>query len=170
MQRHIAFLMTLWSVTSCQSVGGRGADESPIWSLAPVESQVESWVDYMAELEGMNPRELKSEADRARKVAAEGRGWEEELRWTLAQIVQSNKAKNYQKAAELAQQVPQRPQFSPEFKAWLKLYQQQLFTVAALDKELTEEKRVRTDLEKKLKGLSDIEMDISQREKKSQLP
>jgi hypothetical protein len=68
MQRHIAFLMTLWSVTSCQSVGGRGADESPIWSLAPVESQVESWVDYMAELEGMNPRELKSEADRARRL------------------------------------------------------------------------------------------------------
>jgi gas vesicle protein len=118
-------------------------------------------------LEALGPKELKSEGDRLRRI--KDPTWDDELRLALANSLQSLKMHQYQKASEIIGQAASRIQGHSDLKAWLRLYGQQMNSLALLDKELNEERRLRSELEKKLKALSDIERDISERSKKTDI-
>jgi hypothetical protein len=111
----------------------------------------------------MNARELKVEADRLRKTPNEVRSWDDELRWGLTQAVQHTKNHNFQKAYEQIQPFATKTYLPPELRSWLKLYSQQLYQASQVERELSEERRQRGELEKKLKALSELELEISQR-------
>ncbi|HYX38761.1 MAG TPA: hypothetical protein VE954_37120 [Oligoflexus sp.] len=164
MKTHLIFLAGLVCLASCVHKGAEGSRALP----QPIfRSDMSIWVDYVNNLEALGTKELKSEYDRLRRI--NDRGWDDELRFSLANSVQSLKAHNYQKAAEIIGHASGKVQGNSDLKAWLRLYGQQMNTLAQLDKELTEEKRQRTELEKKLKALSDIERDISERSKNTDI-
>ncbi len=130
-------------------------------------SDVSIWVDYVNNLEALNPKDLKNEFDRLKRI--KDRSWDDELRLALANNVQSLKSHDYQKASEIIGAATNKVQGNSDLKAWLRLYGQQIQEMVQLDKELAEEKRQRTELEKKLKALSDIERDISERSKNADI-
>lgn len=164
MKRTLLFLAGCFWLMSCVHKGNDGPRPLP----QPIfRSDVSIWVDYVNNLEALSPKELKNEFDRLKRI--KDPSWDDELRLSLANNVQSLKAHNYQKAMEILAAATGRIQGNSDLKAWLRLYGQQVGTLVQLDKELAEEKRQRTELEKKLKALSDIERDISERSKKTDI-
>jgi len=164
MKTKLIFLAGCFWLVSCVHKAAEGSRPLP----QPIfRSDVSIWVDYVNNLEALGPKELKNECDRLRRI--KDPGWDDELRLALANSVQSLKTQNYQKASEIIGQAASRVQGNSDLKAWLRLHGQQMNSLALLDKELTEEKRQRTELEKKLKALSDIERDISERSNKTDI-
>jgi hypothetical protein len=164
MKRTLLFLAGCFWLMSCVHKGNDGPRPLP----QPIfRSDVSIWVDYVNNLEALSPKELKNEFDRLKRI--KDPSWDDELRLSLANNVQSLKAHNYQKASEILAAATGRIQGNSDLKAWLRLYGQQVGALVQLDKELAEEKRQRTELEKKLKALSDIERDISERSKKTDI-
>lgn len=164
MKKTFLFLAGCFWLMSCVHKGNDGPRALP----QPIfRSDVSIWVDYVNNLEALNAKELKNEYDRLKRI--KDRGWDDELRLALANNVQSLKSHDYQKAAEIIAAATGKIQGNSDLKAWLRLYGQQIQSMVQLDKELAEEKRQRTELEKKLKALSDIERDISERSKKADI-
>lgn len=164
MKTTLIFLTGCFWLISCAHRNSEGARPLP----QPIfRSDVSIWVDYVNNLEALNPKELKNEFDRLKRI--KDRGWDDELRLALANNVQSLKSHDYQKASEIISAATSKVQGNSDLKAWLRLYGQQIQEMVQLDKELAEEKRQRTELEKKLKALSDIERDISERSKKADI-
>lgn len=164
MKTTLLLLAGCFWLASCAHKGAEGGRSLP----QPIfRSDVSIWVDYVNNLEALSSKELKSEYDRLRRI--KDPGWDDELRLALANNVQSLKSHNYQKASEIMSQAANRIQGNTDLKAWLRLYGQQITALVHLDKELAEEKRQRMELEKKLKALSDIERDISERSKKADI-
>ena len=164
MKKTLLFLAVSFCLMSCVHKVGEGPRPLP----QPIfRSDVSIWVDYVNNLEALSPKELKNEFDRLKRI--KDPSWDDELRLALANNVQSLKAHNYQKSSEILAAATGRIQGNSDLKAWLRLYTQQVGSMVQLDKELTEEKRQRTELEKKLKALSDIERDISERSKKTDI-
>jgi hypothetical protein len=126
-------------------------------------SDVSIWVDYVNNLDALAAKDLKTECDRLRRM--NDRDWDDELRFALANSLQSQKAHNYQKAYDTLSAATGKIQGNSDLRSWLRLYGQQIASLAQIDKELVEEKRQRTELEKKVKALTDIERDISERSK-----
>ncbi len=137
------------------------SEEKQVWQGSEVH--LRNWLDYTETLESMNARELKLEADRLRKTSNEVRSWDDELRWSLTQAVQHARAHSYLRAYEQIQPFAAKNYLPPELRSWLKLYSQQLFGAAQLERELGDERRLRGDLEKKLKALSELELELSQK-------
>ncbi len=164
MKRKLILLAGCFWLMSCVHKGAEGSRSLP----QPIfRSDVSIWVDYVNNLEALGAKELKHEYDRLRRI--KDPGWDDELRLALTNSVQSLKTHNYQKAAEVISQAAGKVQGNSDLKAWLRLHGQQINAMAELDKDLAEEKRQRTELEKKLKALSDIERDISERSKKAEI-
>ena len=163
MKKNLILIIGCFWLISCLHRTASSDRQRPL--PAPIfRSDVAIWIDYINNLEAMPPKDLKNEYDRLRRIS--DRSWDEELRLSLANSLQLQKIHNYQKASELVGQATSKIQGNSDLRSWLKLYGQQVNTIAQLDKELTEEKRLRSELEKKLKALSDIERDISERSKK----
>jgi hypothetical protein len=164
MKRTLLFLVAYFCLTSCVHKGNDGPRPLP----QPIfRSDVSIWVDYVNNLEALSPKELKNEFDRLKRT--KDPSWDDELRLALVNSLQSLTAHNYQKASEILAAATGRIRGNGDLKAWLRLYGQQVGAMVQLDKELAEEKRQRTELERKLKALSDIERDISERSKKTDL-
>ncbi len=158
----IALTGCFWLI-SCLHPSQPGEGSRPVLTQPIFRSDVAVWVDYTNTLDGMAPKDLKSEYERLRRIA--DRAWDDELRLSLTSCVQSQKLKNYQKASEIIAQAAGKIQGNTDLRSWLRFYSQQVSVLAQMDRELTEEKRLRSELEKKLKALSDIERDISERSK-----
>ena len=139
----------------------RSPNPEPFPESAVIRSDLILWLDYLSALEGMSSRDLKGESDRWRRISE--RDWDGDLRFGLVTAVQYAKNHSFQKAAETIGQLNAKAQGSAELRTWLKFYALQLNTAAGLEKELGEEKRQRLEQEKKLRALSDIEKDMSER-------
>jgi hypothetical protein len=164
MKTTLIFLAGCFWLASCVHKGQESSRSLP----QPIfRSDVSIWVDYVNNLEALSSKELKNECDRLKRI--KDRGWDDELRLALASNVQALKVRDYQKAVDTISSAGNKVQGNSDLKAWLRLYGQQLNSMAQLDKELVEEKRQRTELEKKLKALSDIERDISERSKNADI-
>lgn len=164
MKKRLSFLICSFWLISCVHKNGDGPRLLP----QPLfRSDVSVWVDYLINLDALPPKELKGELDRLRRLNE--RSWDDELRFALANSLQLQKSHSYQKASDTLVQAAGKIQGNSDLRAWLKLYGQQVTTLALLDKELIEEKRQRNELEKKLKALSDIERDLSERSKRADI-
>ncbi len=162
-QRYLLVSVLAWpGILGCKHVvPSTPSEPKVVWQGSEVH--LRNWLDYTESLEAMNPRELKVEADRLRKTPNEVRSWDDELRWGLTQAVQHTKNHNFQKAYEQVQPFAGKNYLPPELRSWLKIYSQQLFQSAQMEKELSDERRQRGELEKKLKALSELELEMSQR-------
>ncbi len=92
---------------------------------------------------------------------------DEDLRYGLALALHQYRKKNYSKAAEVLSQLANKKSWSPDIRASLRIAAQQLIDMTKLEKELQGERKQRQQLERKLKALSEIEREISERDKKS---
>jgi hypothetical protein len=110
----------------------------------------------------MSSRDLKQEVERQRKAQGDSDG---ELRFCLAQATLLAEGHSFQKAAESLQAASLRHSMEAETRLWLKQQSRNLQQLATLEKDLLEKKRIRTELEKKMKALSDIEIEMRQRDK-----
>lgn len=165
MNRWFGFLFLIFWLFGC--VHPKTAAIEPVVDSSPVRSDLLPWIDYVAALESMSSRDLKSETERWRHLSE--RNGLDDIRLGLVNAVQLSRMHGYQKAAETITQLSFKVQNNPDLKNWLKLYAQQLSCAAGLEKEWAEEKRQRMELEKKLKALSEIEKDMNERTKTSEL-
>lgn len=129
------------------------------------QGKLQGWLYYSGLLSQMNGRDLKIESDQLRRSLERRGDWEDELRLGLVQTAQMLYARSFQKALETFEPLLRNTSYSPELRLWLAQYHGQLQLSAQLEKELGEERRQRGELEAKLKALSKIELEMSQREK-----
>lgn len=127
--------------------------------------KLQGWLYYSSVLAKMNAKDLKIESEQLRRSLDREPSWEDELRLNLVQTAQQLHSRAYQKALETFTPLLQNSRYSPELRLWLMQYHEQLQLSAQLEKELSEEKKQRGELEAKLKALSKIELEMSQREK-----
>lgn len=166
MRRYTFYWLVYLAALACSHPSAPRSEQPPATPV--LRSALILWVDYLAALEAMSSKDLKNEGDRWRRISE--RDWDEDLRLGLVAAVQHTKNHNFQKAAEIIGQLNTKAQAGFEVKAWLKLYAMQLNTAAGLERELGEEKRQRLEQEKKLRALSDIEIEMSERAKISVSP
>lgn len=155
-------MVSLGMVTCAHERSGTRHQVRQVWPSD--RASLAKLVSYQAELEEMSSKDLRQEVERLRKAANEARSEEVDTRLSLAQAALHREAKAYQKAAESLQSQVSRAGLDADLKNWLKQYSQNLNLMAQLDKELTEEKKQRQEAEKKMKALSDIELEMRQRE------
>ncbi len=155
-------IMLLWSCAhekSAQRSDAKGSGSS-FWSQDRDSLRV--WLAYTSEIEQMSQKDLKQEIERLRKLPNDS---DAEVRMAIAQASFHADSHAYQKAAECLQAASTRTSVDAETRLWLKHSTKQMTQLAQLDKELAEEKKQRLELEKKMKALSDIELEMRQRDK-----
>lgn len=162
MKRLFAMSIISMGLVSClhEKTGGR-QEPRTLWGQDPIKT----WIVYQAELEQMSSRDLRQEVERLRRLSPEAKTDDAELKLALAQAAQHVSGGAYQKALESIQTQITRGEADGATKLWLKQYSQQLAVTAQLERELSEEKKHRQEIEKKMKALSDIELEMREREK-----
>jgi hypothetical protein len=123
--------------------------------------------DFLTELEGLGIKELKVEGDKIQKSPLDKTS-DEYVRASLAAAVYHAKSKNYTRALELLSPLSNRKVGDDTCRSSLKLYIGLLSDLSQFEKDLQAEKKQKLDLERKLKALSDIEKEISQRDSRDQ--
>ncbi|MBC7532486.1 MAG: hypothetical protein H7318_13005 [Oligoflexus sp.] len=135
-------------------------------SLAPTpERLIPTCLTFLADLNAMTAKELKAENDRRLKLSAEKKG-DDDVRAALVAGLYQAKSKNYAKAVELLSLIGYRKNIDEGCRLSIHLYSDVLADLVQLDRDLAMEKKQKGELERKLKALSDIEKDISQRDSK----
>ena len=135
-------------------------------SLPPTpERLIPTCLTFLADLDAMTAKELKTENDRWAKLSTEKKG-DDDVRSALVAGLYQAKTKNYARAAELLSPIGNRKNFDEGCRLAVRLYSDALTDLVQVDRELASEKKQKGELERKLKALSDIEKDISQRDTK----
>ncbi len=132
---------------------------------AKSSEQLQGWLYYNSLVSKMNARDLKIEFEQQRRSFEQSQAWEDELRLGLVQTAQQLNGRSFQKALETFEPLLQNAHYSPNLRLWLSQYKEQLQMSAQLEKELYQQKKERSELEAKLKALSNIELEMSQRQK-----
>lgn len=127
------------------------------------------WLEYMSDLEGMGPETRDVEAG---PLQNSFRDWcsDEDLRYSLALSFHYYHNRNYQKSAEILSQLANKKQLNSNVRNWIRISLEQLNDIAQLEKEIAAEKKQRQELERKLRALSEIEREISERDMKGSPP
>ena len=135
-------------------------------SLAPTpERFIPTCLTFLADLDVMTAKELKAENDRWLKLSAEKKG-DDDVRTALVAGLYQAKSKNYAKAVELLSPIGNRKNIDEGCRLSIHLYSDVLADLVQVDRDLAVEKKQKGELERKLRALSDIEKDISQRDSK----
>lgn len=135
-------------------------------SLAPAnERLLPTCLTFLGDLDAMSPKELKAENDRWQKLSSDKRG-DDDIRSSLVAGIYQAKTKNYTRAVELLSPLANRKSLDEGCRMSIRLYSDVLSDMVQLDRDLALEKKQKGELERKLKALSDIEKDISQRDTK----
>jgi hypothetical protein len=153
---------------------GLVACQHDTWSLntnpksVPQSSErlIPTCLTFLADLDSMSPKELKAENDRWLKLSADKKA-DDDIRTSLVAGIYQAKSKNYQRAVELLSPLSNRKNLDEGCRMSIRLYSDVLVDMIQLDRDLVAEKKQKGELERKLKALSDIEKDISQRDTKS---
>ncbi len=165
--RQVLIWIFITSILACAHQPASLMEAKTVASNQLARSELSNWTDFLSSLESMSAKELKSECEKWRKDTV--RSWDEELRYALVTAFQQQKVHNYQKAAEVLNAAWPRVQGSAELKNFFRIYIQQNNALAALERDLLEERRLRGELDKKLKALSDIEREMSERQTQSEV-
>jgi hypothetical protein len=120
---------------------------------------------FLAGIEAMSPKELKAENDRWAKVSSEKKA-DDDIRGALVAGMYQAKSRNYPKAVELLSPLGNKKSLDEGCRTSIRLYSDALTDLAQSDRDLVLERKQKGELERKLKALSDIEKDISQRDSK----
>lgn len=127
------------------------------------------WLEYMSDLEGMGSETRGSELGPLQKSFRE---WcsDEDLRYALTLSFHYYHNRNYSKAAEILSQLANKKNLNSNLRNWLRVSIAQLNDISDLEKEIAAEKKQRVELERKLRALSEIEREISERDMKGSPP
>ncbi len=133
--------------------------------VEPVEFRVPTCSSFLGELDAMSAKELKVEYDKVQKLLLDKKS-EEYLRASLIAGVYQAKNKNYGKAVEFLSPLSNRKSLDDPCRLSVRIYSDLLEDLSQMEKDLNSEKKQKAELERKLKALSDIEKEISQRDTK----
>lgn len=120
----------------------------------------------LAELDSLPGKELKNENERVQKILVDKKS-EDFLRASMIAGVYQAKNKNYTRAIELLSPISNKKSLDEPCRASVRLYIELLSDLAQMEKDLLSERQKKTELERKLKALSEIEKEISQRDNKA---
>lgn len=135
--------------------------------MGSVEYRVPTCSSFLAQLSEMPVKELKIENDKVQKALSDKKS-DDYPRASLIAGVYQAKTGNYSKAIELLSPLGNRKTLEEPCRLSVRLYSDLLSDLSQMEKELASEKKQKGELERKLKALSDIEKEISQRETKAQ--
>jgi hypothetical protein len=122
-------------------------------------------MSFLAGIDAMSPKELKAENDRWLKVSGDKKA-DDDIRGALVAGMYQAKTKNYPKAVELLSPLGNKKSLDEGCRTSIRLYSDALNDLVQSDRDLVAERKQKGELERKLKALSDIERDISQRDTK----
>ena len=139
---------------------------APQGPLEPTSYGVPSCSSFLAELDAMSLKELKTENDKIQKHLADKKS-EDYPRASLIAGIYQVKNKNYPRAIELLSPLANRKALDETCRLSVKIYGDLLADLSKIEKDLAEEKKLKAGLERKLKALSDIEKEMSRRDIKT---
>ncbi len=122
-----------------------------------------SCLTYLAEISAKSLKELKIDNDRLQKNPSD-KGGPEEYKGPLAAGIYQAKNHNYARAFEILSPLSNKKFIDEGCRMSIRLYSDVLNDLVQLDHDLLAERRQKQELERKIKGLSEIEKDISQRD------
>ncbi len=159
------FLMSCFAVLACQH-DPWALNTTPKSLPATSERLIPTCLTFLADLDAMTPRELKAENERWLKLSADKKG-DDDVRTALVAGLYQAKTKNYAKAVELLSPIGNKKNLDEGCRLSIRLYSDALSDLVQADRDLLAEKKQKGELERKLKALSEIEKDISQRDSKT---
>ncbi|RZA25293.1 MAG: hypothetical protein EOP10_07285 [Proteobacteria bacterium] len=127
--------------------------------------QYPSCTGFLAELDAMSTKELRIENDKVQKSLLDKKS-DDYPRASLVAGVYQAKNKNYARAIELLSPLANRKTLDEPCRLSVRLYADLLSDLSQLENDLLAERKQKVELERKLKALSDIEKEISQRDSK----
>jgi len=151
--------------TACQhtqrtpSVPQRFGPVSHASSLSPC-------MTFLEALNSMNGKELKAENERWQKNSNDKKT-DDDIRASIAAGIYQARNKNYGRAYEILSPLSNRKSLDEGCRVSLRLYSEALGDTLQLDRDLLAEKKLKDELDRKIKGLSEIEKDISKRDGKA---
>lgn len=164
MNARLLFLLSL-ALVSCRH-DPWVLSSAPRGPIETTSYRVPSCSSFLAELDAMSLKELKAENDKIQKQLSDKKS-EDYPRASLIAGIYQAKNKNYGRAIELLSPLSNRKTLDEPCRLSVKVYGDLLADLSKMEKELAEEKKLKAELERKLKALSDIEKEISRRDIKA---